>query len=189
MKGKDYFLIRLSGLQAHHDSGKKGINTSLLTSLIDKLLPHGQVIISHEGTIAYEFNKYFIAIPESDLHHYLAHSKMLVSDSQSMSGEAAVLGVPSIRISSFKGKLSVLEELEHRYNLTYAFQPDDEKGIFSKIDEFLRTPDLESLFQKRRQKMLSEKIDVTAFCIWFIENYPESMQIFKQNPYFSDNFK
>ena len=30
--------------------------------------------------------------------------------------------------------------------------------------------------------MLKEKIDVTAFMVWFIENYPESAKIMKENP-------
>lgn len=29
-------------------------------------------------------------------------------------------------------------------------------------------------FQRRREKMLSDKIDVTAFLTYFIENYPAS---------------
>ena len=31
-------------------------------------------------------------------------------------------------------------------------------------------------------KMLHEKIDVTAFYVWFIENYPQSAKIMKENP-------
>ena len=35
---------------------------------------------------------------------------------------------------------------------------------------------LKEEFKARRQKMLSEKIDVTAFLVWFIEHYPESIR-------------
>jgi predicted glycosyltransferase len=188
LKDKKYFLIRLSGLQAHHDSDKKGIHIALLSELIDKLSSHGQVIISHEGTIADEYIKYVASFPESDMHHYLSYSKMLVSDSQSMSGEAAMLGVPSVRISSFKSKLSVLEELEHQYGLTYAFYPEDEKGILGKIEELLGMKDLKFIFQQRRQKILEDKIDVTAFSIWFIENFPKSRKIMQENPKYAERF-
>ena len=30
--------------------------------------------------------------------------------------------------------------------------------------------------------MLEDKIDVTAFIVWFIENYPGSVKIMKDNP-------
>jgi len=33
----------------------------------------------------------------------------------------------------------------------------------------------------KRKRMLSDKIDVTAFMIWFIEKYPESVDIMKEN--------
>jgi hypothetical protein len=37
--------------------------------------------------------------------------------------------------------------------------------------------------------MLSEKIDVTAFFTWFIENYPESQRIMQENPDYQRHFK
>ncbi len=44
-------------------------------------------------------------------------------------------------------------------------------------------------FQLRRQKMLLEKIDVTAFLVWFVENYPESAKIMKENPDYQWRFR
>ena len=38
-------------------------------------------------------------------------------------------------------------------------------------------------------KMLSEKIDVTAFWAWFMENYPESADVMKKDPDFQHRFK
>jgi len=37
--------------------------------------------------------------------------------------------------------------------------------------------------------MLSEKIDVTAFIVWFVENWPESFKIMKENPDYQLNFR
>jgi hypothetical protein len=37
--------------------------------------------------------------------------------------------------------------------------------------------------------MLSKQIDVTAFLVWFIENYPESAQIMKKDPDYQLRFK
>lgn len=50
-------------------------------------------------------------------------------------------------------------------------------------------PNLKEEWQRRRQKMLSEKIDVTAFMVWFIENYPDSVKVMKENPDYQYNFK
>ena len=43
--------------------------------------------------------------------------------------------------------------------------------------------------QKRRKKMLADKIDVTAFLVWFVENYPKSVKIMKGNPKYPERFK
>jgi hypothetical protein len=37
--------------------------------------------------------------------------------------------------------------------------------------------------------MLRDKIDVTAFMVWFIENYPDSVNIMKENPEYQDRFR
>ena len=49
--------------------------------------------------------------------------------------------------------------------------------------------DLKKEWQLRRQKMLSEKIDYAQFLTWFIENYPESRKIMKENPDYQWRFK
>jgi len=36
---------------------------------------------------------------------------------------------------------------------------------------------------------LSTKIDPTAFMVWFIENYPESFRIMKEDPGYQERFK
>jgi hypothetical protein len=36
--------------------------------------------------------------------------------------------------------------------------------------------------------MLSEKIDVTAFLVWFVQHWPESFSIMKQNPDYQNRF-
>ncbi|RLC47850.1 MAG: hypothetical protein DRH57_03280, partial [Candidatus Cloacimonadota bacterium] len=94
----------------------------------------------------------------------------------------AVLGTPAIRCNDFVGRISYLEEQEHKYGLTYGFKPNQFDNMVKKITELLNTPNLKQEWQKRRQKMLSEKIDVTAFMVWFVENYPESVKIMKENP-------
>jgi predicted glycosyltransferase len=74
-------------------------------------------------------------------------SSLLISDSQSMSVEAAMLGVPSLRYSSFAGKISVLEELEHKYNLTYGIQIGKEEELMRKLDFLLSMKNLSLEFQ------------------------------------------
>jgi uncharacterized protein len=184
-----YVLIRLSKLNAHHDFGISGLNSSLLKSIIAKVETTGRkIIISSEAEIIDPNLKcYTKKINPSDMHHYLYYADMLISDSQSMSVEAAMLGTPSIRYNDFAGKISVLEELESKYALTFGIKTSEQNKLFNKIDELFLILNLKEEFQRRRKKMLADKIDVTAFMIWFIENYPESKNIMKENPNYQYN--
>jgi predicted glycosyltransferase len=114
---------------------------------------------------------------------------MYVGESQTITSEAAVLGVPALKCNTFARRLSIPNELENRFGLCYSFIPEEFGKMLEKIDELLALPDLKSEWQKRRQKMLSEKIDVTAFLVWFVENYPESVSIMKTNPDYQYRFR
>jgi predicted glycosyltransferase len=189
IEGK-YVLIRLAQLTAHHDFGIKGLNNNELNQIIATIKANGyKVFISSEGELADSFIKYKLSINPADLHHILNFSSLLISDSQSMSVEASMLGAPSIRYSDFAGRISVLEELEHKYQLTYGILPGKINALLRKIDELLSINDLSEIFKKRRQEMLNDKINVSEFTTWFIENYPKSARIMKENPEYQYNFK
>lgn len=187
---KRYCIIRLAKLVAHHDSGIDGLHMSDVHNIIEKLQCAGyNVYIHSERKISGDLEKYRLIIASADIHHILSNASLLISDSQSMSVEAAMLGTPSLRFSDFAGRIGVLEELEHKYGLTFGIKTSNPQQLYDKIEELLHLPDLKAEFQRRRAKMLSEKIDVTAFFTWFIENYPQSAQIMKENPDYQYNFK
>jgi predicted glycosyltransferase len=140
------------------------------------------VFISSETILDNAFEQYHLKIIPTDLHHILAHASMLISDSQSMSVEAAMLGTPSIRFSSFAGRITVLEELEHRYQLSFGVMPTDQDKLFKKLRTLLSEDDLKLVFKQRRDNMLRDKIDVTKFLTWFLEEYPASRDIIQQTP-------
>ena len=184
-----YFIIRFAKLTAYHDIGKSGITNELAIQIINKLNPLGKVYITSERELEPEFEKYRIKIDPSDIHHALAFAALFIGDSQTMAAEAAVLGTPSIRFNDFVGKLGYIEELEHKYGLTYGIKTSDPEKLFKKIDELLSMENLKEEWQKRRANMLNDKIDVTAFMVWFIENYPVSFRIMKENSNYQYNFR
>jgi uncharacterized protein len=185
-----YVILRLAKLTAHHDFGIKGLNNDILDRLLEIFKEKAYtVFISAEGNIETKYQKYLLKIKPEDMHQVLAYSSMLICDSQSMSVEAAMLGIPSIRFSDFSGRISVLEELEHVYGLTFGIKTVDDAGLLSKLNFLLNLKDLSMEFQSRRAKMLSDKINVTSFLVWFISNYPKSHQIMQEIPDYQNNFK
>jgi uncharacterized protein len=184
-----YSLIRASGLDAYHDKNISGLTNQILIRIVHLLQEKGLVYISSEGNLEESLKPFELKINPSEMPDFLANADLLISDGQSMTMEAAMLGVPSIRFSDFAGRISVLEELEHIYGLTFGIPTNAPDRLFEKINNLLSVNDLKKEFDNRRQKMLDDKIDVTAFIVWFIENYPTSIKIMKENPDYQTRFK
>jgi predicted glycosyltransferase len=104
-----------------------------------------------------------------------------------MTTEAAVLGVPAIRCNSFVGEddMSNFIELEDKYGLIFNYSDSEE--ALKKALELVKMPGLKEEWSKKREKLLNDKIDVTAFIVWFIENYPESIKRAKEGVPFNSN--
>jgi predicted glycosyltransferase len=135
------------------------------------LLKHGKVFITSERNLDEEFLQYQISISPEDMHSFIFYAFMLIGDSQTMSSEAAVLGTPSLRCNSFAGKISYLEELEKRYELTYAFLPSQYEALVAKLTELLSSKNLKEVFALRRKRMLEDKISTTSFIEKILESY------------------
>ncbi len=171
-----YYVLRFNAFKAHHDVGIKGISLENKRKLINLLESRGRVFITTEREIDDEFKKYLIKIPSEKIHSLLFFATMFVGDSQTMTSEAAVLGTPAIRCNSFVGRISYLEELEHKYQLAYGFKTTEVEQMFVKIQNLLSLPNLKHIWGDKRKEMLKDKIDVTDFYIRFIQNYPKSLQ-------------
>jgi len=165
-----YFLLRFVNLKAAHDQGEFGMGVRLQRKLIKYLSQYGKVFITSEGSLQPEFEPYRIQIDPADMHHVLAFADVFIGDSQSMTVEAAVLGVPSIRINSFADRCSILQDLQNEYQLTYAFFPKQEEEIFGFLENWLEDEKLKQRFQIKRERLLGKKIDLTRWMVDFIEN-------------------
>lgn len=188
-EGEPYFILRFNAFKAHHDVGVVGLTIENKRRLVQYLSSKGKVFITTERNIDDEFKPYQLKVSPEKAHSLMYYATMFVGDSQTMTSEAAVLGTPAIRCNTFVGRIHYLEEEEHKYGLTYGFRPEQSELMFQKIDELLSMPDLKEEWQRRRQKLLSEKIDYSAFLTWFIENYPESQKIMRENPDHQWRFK
>ena len=176
-----YFILRFASLNAHHDSGIKGINTEIAQRLIDILAPHGTIYITSERPLEPQFEQYRIRINPLEMHHVMAFASLYIGDSQTMAAEAGVLGVPFVRFNDFVGRIGYLRELEDKYQLGFGIKASAEGSIerlCQRVEEIVAMPAKErySIFQTRRKKMLSEKIECAKFLTWFIEQYPMSAE-------------
>lgn len=184
-----YFIIRFAKLKAHHDTGIKGITTDLAKTMINILEPHGKIYITSEREMEPFFEKFRMNINPIDIHHIMTFSSLYIGDSQTMAAEAGVLGTPFIRYNDFVGKIGYLKELEEKYELGFGFKTDQSEMMIEKLKELVKINEIKKTWIPKKEKMLSEKIDVASFMSWFIENYPSSVSVMKENPDYQYNFR
>jgi len=187
--GAKYTIIRFVSWAATHDIGHKGISYENKLRAIREFEKYGKVFISSETELPKEFELYKIRINPNRMHDAVAFASLMFGESSTMSEEAAMLGTPSIFL--FNNSTYYTLHLEKAYQLMYNYSESsvDQIKAIEKGVEILRAPNIKGEWQKRRDKMLAEKIDVTAFMVWFIENYPESVKVMRENPDYQYNFK
>lgn len=179
-EGERFFILRFNAFKAHHDVGVSGISMDHKRRLVQMLSEKGKVFITTETAIDQEFEPYKISISPEKIHSALYYASMLLGDSQTMTSEAAVLGTPSLRCNSFAGRIAYLEEEEHTYGLTKAFKPDEADQMLLQLKEWLADPEMDAKWKEKRSRLLQQKIDVSDFFVWFIDNYPESVSTFRE---------
>lgn len=173
VEGERFFIMRFVAMKGHHDKGQAGLSLEQKLALVKLMEPCGRVIITSERSIEPEFEPYRLPVPPEEIHSLMAYSSMFIGDSQTMTSEAAILGVPALKCNTFAGRLSVPNMLEQKYGLCYAYQPDEFDRFYAHVKQMLdaNPKTLYDEWQLKRQSFLDENVDVTAFFTKFIEDY------------------
>jgi uncharacterized protein len=142
------------------------------------------VFVSSEKTTDKTLEKYKLKIAPEKFHSLLSYAQLYIGEGGSIATEAAILGTPSVHIESDSHGVATgyrsgnFRELRDKYGLMF-FYPD-EKTALDKAIEILSDPNSKSEWQKKREKLLKDKIDVTEWLTDFIEDYPESFYRYKK---------
>lgn len=163
-----YFVVRFISWDAAHDSGESGVGNQ--SELVKLLLEHGLVVLSVEKSppvLLDERGERAVELPAEAMHHYLAFAKMYIGEGVTAASEAAVLGRPSILINTRKMGYSL--EQQDVYSLSYIYP--NQAAAMDKIQKLVSQTHLHEVWRYRRERMLNEKIDVTAWMVDFVSNY------------------
>ena len=171
-KDDKFIIMRFVSWDASHDIGEYGIDLKTKQRFVKELEKYCRVFMTSEANLGKKFEKYKIRVPPERIHDLLYYATMYIGEGSTMATEAGLLGTPSIYISSLVGTMGNFEELEKRYGLVYSFQESDK--ALDKTLQLLEDANLKTSWQKKREKLLNEKIDVTKFMTEFIENCTES---------------
>jgi uncharacterized protein len=183
-ENEKFVILRFVSWKASHDFGQRGVTQAFKEKLVKELSTKCKVLISSESNLPSSLEKYSFNLPPEKMHHALAECDLFIGEGATMASECACLGTPAIYINPLE--VGYCTEEENKYNLIYGFR--NSNGVIEKSIELLETSDISLKWKIRCEKMISEKIDVTAFFVWFIENYPSSKKIMHQDQYYVNKF-
>lgn len=169
-KEERFVLLRFVSWQATHDTGHSGISLENKRRVVKEFSKYARVFISSEEELPDELKPYRLVISPEKIHDVLYEADLIFGESATMASEAAMLGTPAIYLDN-EGR-GYTDDLEKSYGLVFNFTEsarDQERSIRKGV-ELLAAPGINQEFEQRRQKMLSEKKDVTSFLIDFVEN-------------------
>jgi uncharacterized protein len=165
------FIVRFVNWGALHDYGETGFNMDSKIRLAEELSKKGRLLINSEGQLPSKLERYRSNVPIEKLHDVMAFAALVIGESATMASEAAVLGVPSIFIST-TGR-GYTDEQEIKYNIVSNFKPFEQKFCLEKALCIASMP-IEKIrfeYQEKRQRLLRECIDTTS---WMVDHVTKS---------------
>ncbi len=183
-KIEKYILLRFVSWEASHDFNLKGLSMKDKYTLVKELSKHARVIISSESPLPGDLNQYAYNIHPALMHDLLSEASLLVGESLTMSAEAAFLGTPTICIST--ACAGTLDE-EVKLGLIEIYR--ESNGVIERAIEMVKDDSFKENFKVKSKEIVKNKIDVTSFMVWFVENFPNSFATMQLNPDYQLKFK
>ncbi|HUL62780.1 MAG TPA: DUF354 domain-containing protein [Methanocella sp.] len=171
-KGEPYSVLRFVGWDAANDLGRTGFDLATKRNAVRELEKHGRVFISSELPLPADLEPYRLRIPPGLIHHLLAYAQLLFCDSGTMTTEAALLGTPVVHFDVIGQTFGNFAELEQRYGLIANCTAPGE--ALDRALDLVARPGVRDEWRAKRDALLREKIDVNAFMVRFVEEYPAS---------------
>ena len=184
-KGEKFIIVRFISWAASHDVNLQGISNEGVAGFVHTLERYGKVLITSERQLPPDLEKSRLKIRPEDLHSLLHYSSLYIGEGGTMATEAAILGTPAIHIESTTGGdasglfYGNYRELRDTYDLLH-FYPD-EKPALEKAVEILENKDSKQEWQKKRDLLIRDKVDVTGWMTDFVERYPESFYEYRRS--------
>jgi predicted glycosyltransferase len=187
-KNDKFIIMRFGSWSATHDTHSSGIKLNSELIFVKSLEQYGYVFITSERALPLALQKYRLNIRPENIHSLLSFAQLYIGEGETMAAESAILGTPAIDIEAITLKQGTIDitaihgnadELVNKYKLMFAFS--DQNKALEKATKLLEDNELKKKWMKKREKLLRDKIDVTAFMTEFIEKYPENFYKYCKN--------
>jgi hypothetical protein len=158
--GEPFTVMRFVSWQASHDRGHRGFSETSKADAISQLERHGRVLVSSEGPLPQALRGYELRIAPHRVHDLLALANLYIGEGATMATEAALLGTPSIYLSSLVGTMGNFERLGAE-ELVLSFR--DEAPALGRALSLLADPRSKATWQDRSWGFVASLADVSDF--------------------------
>jgi len=163
-------IIRFVSWNALHDIGQSGISDDNKNFVIQKLKEFGHILVSSEGPVPEELKKYLISgNAKKNIHDLIFYSTLVFGESPTMTTESALLGTPSICVSSWACTCGNFQELKNKYGMIFC--SSDPEDALNYAIELLKNEKLKYTWKNKREILLNDKIDITSYMVDLIQKY------------------
>lgn len=166
-----FAIVRLNAFGSHHDVSHGGFTAAQRRRLVDSLAETATVFVSDEGD-SFDYAgvdaEPFDAHP-GYLHDALAESALLVTDTQTMATEAALLGTPVVRSNTFVGEEDMGNFLElAQRGLVY--NTDSFEDVLDTATTYLADESVQREWERKRDAYVADLDDLTDIIVDVAEN-------------------
>ena len=179
-RSHDYSVLRFNAFDGPHGPSVSGLTDADKIALVKELSDYGEVFVSSERDVPEALQEHVLDVPKHRIHDVLSYASLFVTDTQTMAAEAALLGTPTIRVRPLMGDCDpVYIELEREFQLLYNLQTASE--VAAKAVQLIEDPRVTEDWQKKRDRLLDRKLDMTALMVSLIEEFPASFAYMNAN--------
>jgi predicted glycosyltransferase len=164
--GAFFAVARFVSMDAFHDVGHAGFSPAAKRELVGTLTERGPVYVTSEVSESVDVVADSAPVPPEDVHHLLAFADLYVGDSGTMATEAALLGTPTVRLDALDQPMGNFEELGERGLMV---STPDERAALTAVAELAADAEAGDRWRRRRDELLTEKVDVTDVVLDCIE--------------------
>ena len=157
-KNEKFVLFRFVSWEATHDFGHTGLSLIDKRKLIKIVSKYAKIFVSSETYLPHDLEPYRLTLPSEKIHDIMNAASLYIGEGATMASECSVLGTPSIYVNNLN--LGYINE-QIKYGLV--FQTESIAEISRIAIKLLENPNLEAYYNDKRDKMISEKIDVTEY--------------------------
>lgn len=182
--GEKYVLMRFVSWNASHDIGQGGFDDASKIRIVKSLAEKARVFISSENELPAELKAFKLQTDPDKIFDVMKYASLYIGEGATMASESVMLGTPTIFVNSLETGYTNKQRKEG-----LLFQYNSSEGVLEKSLDLIHDKSTKEEYIEKSKNAFKNYINVPDFIVWFIENYPNSQAVIKDNPDYQFNFK